>query len=110
MLYGSNIIIYVMYLLLCLFAFFDLLALRNRDVPVQLEIPETVDEEARRIAYNIAHNKAFINLDLRGYHGSELVPKIQVRFQEEYSKIVALRERTNRPVVPFEKVKKSRNK
>ena len=55
-----------MYLLLCLFAFFDSLALRNRDVPVQqLEIPETVDEEARRIAYNIAHNKAFINLDLR---------------------------------------------
>ena len=63
MLYGSNIIIYVMYLLLCLFAFFDSLALRNRDVPVQLEIPETVDEEARRIAYNIAHNKAFINLE-----------------------------------------------
>jgi hypothetical protein len=70
--------------------------------------PETPDEQARRIAHNIAYNKTFLNLDMRAYKGTDLEPLILKRVEEEYQKLKAAREKTNKPVIPLLKEKKVR--
>ena len=84
--------------------------LEERDAPPAVEITETPEEEAQRVAWNIAYNKSFINLDMRAYRARDLMPKIQTRYDEEYAKIVKQRAKSNNPVVPIQKEKKSKKR
>ena len=69
-------------------------------------VPLTPDEEARRIVYNIIHNKAFVNLDMRAYTGKELNVFILARYEEEWAKVQNARTKAGRPSVPVNKAKK----
>ena len=69
-------------------------------------VPLTLDEEAMRIVYNIIHNKAFVNLNMRAYTGKELDVLILARFREEWAKVQKARDKAGRSSVPVTKVKK----
>lgn len=68
--------------------------------------PETPQQEAERVAYNIAFNKAFVNLDMRAYKARGLFELIMERYQTHYNSIVKAREKSKNPVLPLKKVKK----
>lgn len=69
-------------------------------------VPLTLDEEAMRIVYNIIHNKAFVNLNMRAYTGKELDVLIVAWFNEEWANVQKAHAKAGRPSVSITKVKK----
>ena len=69
-------------------------------------VPLTLDEEAMRIVYNIIHNKAFVNLNMRAYTGKELDVLIVAWFNEEWANVQKAHAKAGRPSVSISKVKK----
>jgi hypothetical protein len=68
--------------------------------------PLTPEEEAKRVVYNIIHNKAFVNLDMRAYTGKEIDVLIVNRYEKEWAIVQKAREKAGQASVPVHKVKK----
>ena len=66
-------------------------------------VPLTLDEEAMRIVYNIIHNKAFVNLNMRA---PQLDVLIVAWFNEEWANVQKAHAKAGRPSVSITKVKK----
>ncbi len=68
--------------------------------------PLTPEEEAKRVVYNIIHNKALVNLNMRAYTGKELDVLIVARFEKEWAIVQKAREKAGQASVPILKVPK----
>ena len=94
-----------------LLLFLEIAASSAAPMPIKVAppaVPETKEEEAKRIVHNIMHNKAFVNLDMRALKGRQLDALVLERFTVEWAKLQKQREKAGRAAVPISKVKKAK--